>query len=84
MVKRLKKKIVKSKIKDTDIITIGGVDIARGERVRVQLEIAALYDFTQLTIPVEIIRGKEKGPVLFISAAVHGDEINGVEIVREL
>jgi predicted deacylase len=84
MVKRLKKKIVKSKIKDTDIITIGGVDIARGERVRVQLEIAALYDFTQLTIPVEIIRGKEKGPVLFISAAVHGDEINGVEIVRKL
>ena len=71
-------------IKDTDKLVIGGVEILRGERKRVQLVSAALYDYTQLTIPVEVIRGVEKGPVLFISAAVHGDEVNGTEIIRKL
>lgn len=70
--------------KDPDKLIIGGVTILRGERKRVQLDSAALYDYTQLTIPVEVIRGVEKGPILFISAAVHGDEINGVEIIRKL
>lgn len=70
--------------KDTDKLVIGGVEILRGERKRVQLVSAALYDYTQLTIPVEVIRGKEKGPILFISAAVHGDEVNGTEIIRKL
>lgn len=69
---------------DPAIITIGAVDIPRGERKRFQIESAALYDYTKLTIPVEVIRGKKKGPTLFISAAVHGDEINGVEIIRKL
>lgn len=69
---------------DPDILTIGGEEISRGERRTLYLESAALYDYTQLTIPVEVIRGKSKGPVLFISAAIHGDEINGTEIIRRL
>ena len=69
---------------DPDILSIGGVRIKRGERKRVNLDLAALYDYTKLRIPVEVIRGKAKGPVLFISAAIHGDEINGVEIIRKL
>jgi len=77
----MKQKTIK---KDTDILTIGGVKIKRGERVKIQLDCAALYDYTKLTIPVEVIRGKEKGPVLFISAAIHGDELNGIEIIRKL
>ena len=77
----MKQKTIK---KDTDILTIGGVKIKRGERVKIQLDYAALYDYTKLTIPVEVIRGKEKGPVLFISAAIHGDELNGIEIIRKL
>ncbi len=70
--------------KDPETLTIGGVNISRGERKRVQLDSAALYDYTQLTIPVEVIRGTQAGPTLFISAAIHGDEINGVEIIRKL
>lgn len=35
-------------------------------------------------MPVRVIRGKRDGPTLFVSAAVHGDEINGVEIIRRL
>ncbi|MBQ0799430.1 MAG: succinylglutamate desuccinylase/aspartoacylase family protein [Porticoccaceae bacterium] len=37
-----------------------------------------------MTMPVQIIRGKKDGPRLFISAAIHGDEINGVEIIRRV
>lgn len=63
---------------------IGNVTVGPGERKRVELEIAKLYDYTDMTMPVEIIRGKEDGPVMFVSAAMHGDEINGVEIARRL
>ena len=37
-----------------------------------------------MSLPVHIIHGRQGGPVLFISAAVHGDELNGVEIIRRL
>lgn len=67
-----------------DTLNIGGVDIALGERKRLSIKVAKLYDFTDMTIPVEVVRGKEDGPVLFVSGAIHGDEINGTEIVRRL
>ena len=35
-------------------------------------------------MPVKVINGKKPGPVLFVSAAIHGDELNGVEVVRRL
>lgn len=43
-----------------------------------------LYTHTDTTIPVQVIRGKKEGPRLFVSAAIHGDEINGIEIIRRL
>lgn len=55
-----------------------------GERKKVQIEVASLYDYTKINIPIEVIRGTEPGPVLFVSAAIHGDEINGVEIIKRL
>jgi uncharacterized protein len=63
---------------------IGDIVIDPGERKRTELKIAKLYDFTEMTMPVEVIRGKEPGPIMFVSAAMHGDEINGVEITRRL
>lgn len=63
---------------------IGGTKILPGERKIVQLDVASLYDYTRISIPVEIIRGKQEGPTLFISAALHGDEINGTEIIKRL
>lgn len=68
----------------SDNFNIGGTQIKRGERKRVLLDVAKLYDFTDMNVPIEVIRGKKPGPVLFVSGAVHGDEINGVEIVRQL
>lgn len=68
----------------TTSFKIGGVAIAPGERKKITLSIARLYDFTEMKIPVEVIRGKKPGPVLFVCAALHGDEINGVDIIRQL
>ncbi len=71
-------------INQKSIIEIGGVKVAAGERKKININVARLYDFTEMTVPVEVIRGKENGPRLFVSAAIHGDEINGVEITKRL
>lgn len=63
---------------------IAGQNIALGERKHIALTVAKLYDYTDMKIPVSVWRGKEDGPTLFVSAAIHGDEINGVDIVRRL
>lgn len=68
----------------TDDLIIGGSVIKRGERKIVSLDVAKLYDFTDMNVPIEVIRGKKDGPTLFVSGAIHGDEINGVEIIRQL
>ncbi|MBN8542939.1 MAG: succinylglutamate desuccinylase/aspartoacylase family protein [Alphaproteobacteria bacterium] len=63
---------------------IGDFQFYPGERKQILLTAAKLYDFTDMKIPVAVVRGNEDGPTLFISAAIHGDEINGVDIVRRL
>ena len=65
-------------------LVIGGVAIAPGSRTNIDLPVADLYTSTSLSMPVQVIRGRKDGPVMFVSAAIHGDELNGVEIVRRL
>ncbi|MDX1406021.1 MAG: succinylglutamate desuccinylase/aspartoacylase family protein [Woeseiaceae bacterium] len=65
-------------------IKISDIEISPGERVNVNLPIADLYTATSLFMPLQIVCGRRPGPVLFVSAAVHGDELNGVEIIRRL
>lgn len=65
-------------------ITIGGIDIAPGTQRLVDLPVGSLYTHTEMHLPVHVIHGKTEGPRLFISAAIHGDELNGLEIVRRL
>lgn len=65
-------------------ITIGTTQILPGERKTIDLEIGKLYTHTVLNMPIQVIHGKRHGPVLFVSAAIHGDELNGVEIIRRL
>jgi len=65
-------------------LIIAGEEIFPGERKQISLTTAKLYDFTDMKMPVVVVRGREDGPTLFISAAIHGDEINGVDIVRRL
>ncbi len=65
-------------------LTIGEYVINPGERINVSLPVADLYTGTSLSMPVKVVCGRRAGPVLFISAAIHGDELNGVEIIRRL
>ena len=65
-------------------LVIHGKEIQPGERTTVLLPMPKLYDWTPLNMPVHVIRGKEPGPVLCVLSAIHGDEVNGVEIVRRL
>ena len=65
-------------------IEIGGTTVKPGARVNVDLPVADLYTSTSLHMPVQVICGRKAGPVLFVSAAIHGDELNGVEIIRRL
>ena len=48
------------------------------------LPIANLYTHTDLVMPVHVVNGRNAGPTLFVTAALHGDELNGVEIVKRL
>lgn len=61
-----------------------GESISPASRRVIELEAAKLYTHSPLSIPVEIIHGYAPGPVLMVNAAIHGDELNGVEIVRQL
>ena len=65
-------------------IYIGSTHVNPGERASVSLPVADLYTSTSLSMPVKVVCGRMKGPVLFVSAAIHGDELNGVEIIRRL
>jgi len=65
-------------------LTIGGIEIAAGTRQTINLSVADLTIGTPVHLPVIVHRGNRPGPVMFLSAAMHGDEINSVEIVRRV
>lgn len=67
-----------------EIFEIGGQIVKPGESKLIELQAGELYTHTPITIPVRVISGKNKGPRLFVSGVIHGDEINGVEIIRRL
>lgn len=64
--------------------SLGGVEVAAGKRATIDLPMARLYTHSAVTLPIHVVHGRQAGPTLFISAAIHGDEINGVEIIRRL
>ena len=63
---------------------IGTQRIAPGTRASVALPVSAMPDHTPVNLSVEVVHARRDGPTMFVSAAVHGDEIIGVEIVRRL
>ncbi|HSG30808.1 MAG TPA: succinylglutamate desuccinylase/aspartoacylase family protein [Thermodesulfobacteriota bacterium] len=64
------------------IFSINGKKVALGENARIDLKIAKLPTHTVIDLPVYIRRSQTDGPVLLITAGLHGDELNGVEIIR--
>jgi predicted deacylase len=65
-------------------IEIAGVRIKPGDRVSIDIPLPSFYTHSSVNMPVHVVHGRKPGPVLLVSAAVHGDEINGVEIIRRL
>lgn len=65
-------------------IVILGEEIFPGQRKILSLDIARLHTHTKIEIPVIIERAKVDGPTLLLNAGIHGNELNGVEIIREL
>jgi len=72
-------------IKDNpETLHILGHEIALGERKTINFNLAKLYTSTKVEIPIIVERSKKIGPTVLITAGIHGDEINGVDIVRQL
>lgn len=65
-------------------LKINGTTFSPGTSTTIDLPVGRLYTHAPVTMPVHVVKGKKSGPRLFISAAIHGDEINGVEIIRRL
>lgn len=65
-------------------LMVGNTEVLPGTARNIDLPIADLYTTTALHMPVRVICGRQAGPTAFVSAAVHGDEINGVDIIRRV
>ncbi|WP_421787582.1 succinylglutamate desuccinylase/aspartoacylase family protein [Hyphobacterium sp.] len=63
---------------------MAGTTIEPGKSAIVDLPVSVLSDHTPMTMAAHVLHGRQAGPTVFISGAIHGDEIIGVEIVRRL
>lgn len=71
-------------IDDNNILEILDKKIYPGRSATINFNMARLYTTTSVDIPIIIERSKKPGPVVLITAGIHGDEINGVEVVRQI
>lgn len=69
---------------DSKPLVLNGTEVPPGTRMTVRVPVARRYTAGEVHLPVSVIHGRKPGPRLFVSAAIHGDEINGVEIIRRL
>jgi len=69
---------------DDGAFTYNRGKVDRGETQNIRYGISETYLGDPVRIPVTIINGEQPGPTAFLSAAAHGDELNGIEVVREV
>jgi predicted deacylase len=70
--------------RENKTITVGGEAVAPGKSKFVKITIDRLPTGTIIDIPVYVFNAKRPGPVVLVQAGLHGDEVNGVEIVRSM
>ena len=63
---------------------IGAASVAPGKRLETELPVARLITGSPLSMPVQVLHGSSPGPTVWLNAAIHGDELNGVEIIRRV
>jgi predicted deacylase len=64
--------------------TYDGGAVEPGETANLRFAVSETYLGDPIRVPVTVVNGKTDGPTAFLSAAVHGDELNGIEVVREV
>lgn len=73
-----------AKITSNNVLEILDEQVKPGKSATINFNMAKLYTTTSVEVPVIIERSKKPGPIVLITAGIHGDEINGVEIVRQI
>ncbi|WP_336133462.1 succinylglutamate desuccinylase/aspartoacylase family protein [Natronomonas amylolytica] len=68
----------------SEAFTYDGGSVAPGETANIRYTVSETYLGDPVRVPVTIVNGDRDGPTVFLSAAAHGDELNGIEIVREV
>ena len=69
---------------DAEPFTFSGGIVEPGETANVRYTISETYLGEPIRVPVTIVNGEEPGPTVALTAATHGDELNGIEVVREV
>ena len=69
---------------DRTSFILGGVSVLPGTRETIDLPLSLLSDHTPITLTAQVVHGRRPGPILIINGAIHGDEVNGVEIIRRV
>jgi len=65
-------------------IVVGGETVGVGQRSRLELPVARLPTGTALDLSVQVVHGGRPGPAVWLSGAMHGDELDGIEIIRQV
>ncbi len=66
----------------SEALEFDGAVVEPGQRVRLDLLVGRLPTHTPLHMPLIVIHSKKPGPRVWVNAAIHGDELNGMEIIR--
>lgn len=66
------------------ILQICNENIHPGENLSLALPLPQLFSCAPLHMPIKVIHGKRSGPCLLVTAAMHGNELNGTEIINRL
>lgn len=74
----------KKKKKREPFVFDDGISVSAGRKKDVQVRLARMPAGTWATMPVVLLHGTQPGPTIWLSGAVHGDELNGIEIVRQI
>ncbi len=69
---------------EKEVLHILGKKVALGESAKVSFSVAKLHTQNTIEVPVIIERSKKPGPTVLITAGIHGDEVKGVEVVRQI
>ncbi len=65
-------------------LTVLGTTVAPGSTMRLTWAASQVFEGVSTATPVLVVNGREAGPTLCLTAAIHGDELNGIEMVRRV